>query len=568
MRDSKSRPSRMLWSFLSLWAVACLASGTAAANCTAPLPFRGAVPCKLIVQPTDVCASDGSLCAPFNLTNRVGNPDNTDQTKNPIGFVDTTTGKDITRVMLNQFGIDVTYLPVVRYNSPINPATLTTFQTLNVYLATQVPNCPSPTKSDTYTSCDFLTLSQQATSTPPTGIWQGATPTPPRNADPHVLDVYFVLQLYPVNQQGSTLYGFSWIGNNGVAIGKNTFFPTAPLRPRFDNLAHEFLHALGGTHDGFGANGVASNLGSAGAANGTDLRIEPSSPGCSAPSSTNPNGGALYDLKIPGLCPTAPPPPLADQLTLNGLTDSSGRPVASQQDVAVGNTMFNLLGSGLLSNVPNGTVSASNGAGGAVAAASISSTASANPKSNGLFFFDASGPEPPDKLTAIIVMLPKGVRFTSPLNETSTPSRIADWDVANGNNGWARGLCDPATQCLLVEYNQGGLDNQTDDQFTIGVSGDPTGGKVRFIYGPDTFTNVSELTGNVFFSTADSQHPDPGSPAAFLDPTQIPPSASLPCTPVFNGSVMACVKPSDLGISDYPGNEGGQLPSGGGGGGG
>jgi hypothetical protein len=185
-----------------------------------------------------------------------------------------------------------------------------------------------------------------------------------------------------------------------------------------------------------------------------------------------------------------------------------------------------------------------------------------------LFFFDTSGPEPPDKLTAIIVMLPKGVRFTSPLNETSTPSRIADWDVANGNNGWARGLCDPATQCLLVDYNQGGLDNQTDDQFTIGVSGDPTGGKVRFIYGPDTFTNVSELTGNMFFSTADSQHPDPGSPAAFLDPTQIPPSASLPCTPVFNGSVMACVKPSDLGISDYPGNEGGQLPSGGGGGGG
>src|SRR5689334_114106 len=102
MRGSKSFPGRMVWSFVLLTA-ACLASGTAAANCTVSLPLDpGVVPCKLIVQPIDVCATDGSQCAPLNLINKVGKPDNKDQTTNPIGFVDTTTKNDITRVMLNQ----------------------------------------------------------------------------------------------------------------------------------------------------------------------------------------------------------------------------------------------------------------------------------------------------------------------------------------------------------------------------------------------------------------------------------------------------------------------------------
>jgi hypothetical protein len=364
-----------------------------------------------------------------------------------------------------------------------------------------------------------------------------------------VANVFFVNQLIPVNQQGSTLYGFSWIGNNGVAVGKNTFFPTAPLRPRFDNLGHELLHALGGTHDMFGANGVASNLGAAGASGGRDLRIVPSSPGCAAPSSTNPNGGELYDLNI-GLCTlvSTSPPISADQLTLNG-----GQVTPSQQDVAIGSTVLNLPGSGLLTNVPNGTVTASTGGG--AAAASMSSTAGAKPKSNGLFFFDTSGPDTPDFLTAIIVMLPKGVRFTSPINPP-IPPEIADWDIANGNNGWARGFCDPATQCLLVDFKQPGLQNRF-VEFTIGLSGDPSGGKIRFIYGPpDRFTNVSEING---FGFTGSQFPDTSSPAGFLDPTNVMASASLACTPVSG----VCRNPQQTGISDDPTNEGGQLRSGG-----
>ena len=185
-------------------------------------------------------------------------------------------------------------------------------------------------------------------------------------------------------------------------------------------------------------------------------------------------------------------------------------------------------------------------------------TSSANKKSNGQFFFDTYGPDAPDFLTAIIVTLPKGVRFAAPLTETFT-SAVADWDIANGNRGWARGFCDPATQCLLVDFRQPGLQNQF-VEFTIGISGDPTGGKIRFIYGPDTFTNVSEIDGSGF---AGSQFPDPSTPATFLDATKVAASTSLACTPV-SGS---CANPKQTGIADGdPRSEGGQLPSGGGGG--
>ena len=52
------------------------------------------------VQPIDVCASDGSNCAPFN--------DGVAQ----IGVADPSTGQDITRAILNQAGINVTYSPI------------------------------------------------------------------------------------------------------------------------------------------------------------------------------------------------------------------------------------------------------------------------------------------------------------------------------------------------------------------------------------------------------------------------------------------------------------------------
>src|SRR5262249_27172001 len=87
MSTFRQDSSRNGWVLPALGA-ACLASSAAAANCMVDLlqPLNGAVPCRLTVQPITVC--DGSLCAPFNQTSPVGNPNNQDQTTNPIGFID------------------------------------------------------------------------------------------------------------------------------------------------------------------------------------------------------------------------------------------------------------------------------------------------------------------------------------------------------------------------------------------------------------------------------------------------------------------------------------------------
>jgi hypothetical protein len=172
MRGSKSRPGRMVGSFLLsalLSAATWLASGTALAQCIfsgtlPPYPASNVVPCFITVQPIDVCGTTGGSCAPFNATstNGVGIPSTAgapfsapttnfpnglpvnETSPNPIGFtVDPATGAspppagdtkgvDITRTLLNQLGVDLMWLPMATYNSQINTNTNTTFQTLNV----------------------------------------------------------------------------------------------------------------------------------------------------------------------------------------------------------------------------------------------------------------------------------------------------------------------------------------------------------------------------------------------------------------------------------------------------
>ena len=75
MRGSRARPGRVVWSFL-LSAAACLPTGTALAQCIAPVT-PGTVPCYIEVQPIDVCGTTGTAtCAPFNSisSNGVGTP--------------------------------------------------------------------------------------------------------------------------------------------------------------------------------------------------------------------------------------------------------------------------------------------------------------------------------------------------------------------------------------------------------------------------------------------------------------------------------------------------------------
>ena len=66
--------------------------------------------------------------------------------------------------------------------------------------------------------------------------------------------MFFVNKLNPpASQSGGQLYDFSWVNNNGVSIGGNTFFPPFPLTPRIDTLAHAIMHNLGLDHTTYGA---------------------------------------------------------------------------------------------------------------------------------------------------------------------------------------------------------------------------------------------------------------------------------------------------------------------------
>src|SRR5262249_52783428 len=105
LRWSRRRTSRLF--FLS--AVAWLASGATFAQSVPVTKF-------ITVQPWDMCTQ--GICAPFNTTSQIGRPSTQNSTTNPIGFVysytDNTGRKvyiDITRALLNQIGVDVTWLP-------------------------------------------------------------------------------------------------------------------------------------------------------------------------------------------------------------------------------------------------------------------------------------------------------------------------------------------------------------------------------------------------------------------------------------------------------------------------
>jgi hypothetical protein len=567
MSGFRQTSSRNAWVLLAL-AAACLAPSAAAARCVVDLsqPLNGAVPCRLTVQPITVC--DGSLCAPFNQTNPlgIGNPNNQDQTTNPIGFVDTQTDPatgatvttDITRAMLNQFGVDVVYLPIVPYDNA-------DFLMLNVIDLAKSPPPPSscvfPGITTGFTSCGFMTLSQQ----PEISMSQVRSPPNPSPpvpvGPPGVLNVFFVFDLIPpTSQRGSTLYGFSWIGNNGAVIGSKTFFPPDAITARFDTLAHEFMHTLGATHDGFGAGG-RSNLVSAGCCMpGTTLDLR------TVPSST---ADALMQLDGGGGLGTA------DQLTL------TGQVAPSQQDEGIGNVGLNpdLLGSGLLTNVPDSMVMAmmtSTGSAVTAAIAGTTPTSRASWHSRDLVTFDVIGPASPDTLTDLVIMLPEGFRFNT--RPVETPFRPGDdIDIVDGSHGNLHGICDLArhpdddvnadrdhfrhTECLLATFNPP-LQAQT-VKITIGIrdlvniSG-LLGTGVRLVFGPDTFTNVSRLKGSGSVLTASSLNPDPGSPAGYFDPTMAM-GGSLPCTPISALDPTTCPDPRKTLISDNPLNEDGQV---------
>ena len=183
------------------------------------------------------------------------------------------------------------FLPVVKYNSPANcmpspcvspPPTggwNTDYRTLHVLNST--------TTASGQTSPDFLILSQQPQIADIPLTTAGTTPyvpTPPLSSNPTTINMFFVTTLVPPTP--GQLYGFSWIGNNGIAMSSNTMLgvPLLGLAQRPDTLAHELGHNLNLNHNTFGAGSNASgvcgltctaNLMTAGGTAGMNLRTEP-----------------------------------------------------------------------------------------------------------------------------------------------------------------------------------------------------------------------------------------------------------------------------------------------------
>jgi hypothetical protein len=227
MGNERRRPGRVVVLFL-LSAVLCPTSRAALA---------GPIMDYFTVQPIDVC---GAVCAPINNLGAGKNIFSNAAIGN-VGFIDPTTGINVTRAIWNQAGIDVTYMPAVGFMNG-------SFLTLPVTsCAANGTDCQSP---------QFQALSDQA------AISQGKppTPTPPLNQNATTINTFFIGALTPPTNQPGTLYGLAWINNNGVAIASNSLLG---LGARPDTLAHELGHDLDLDHNTFGAGG-APNLETAG----------------------------------------------------------------------------------------------------------------------------------------------------------------------------------------------------------------------------------------------------------------------------------------------------------------
>jgi hypothetical protein len=218
--------------------------------CFAPVAAR-AVPVTdyITVQPIDVCtgaAGTTTGCAPINNSGQ----NYATAAQGHVGFTDAATGINITDAIWAQAGISVTFEPAVQF------ANAGAFETIQVAsCAANGTDCSSP---------EFQTLSQQPglSGNPPPAV----SPTPPLSANPTTINMFFVNALQPPSNQPGTLFGLSWVGNNGVAISSNTLLG---FGARVDTLAHEIGHDLDLDHTTFGA-GAANNLMTAG-----NVRTEP-----------------------------------------------------------------------------------------------------------------------------------------------------------------------------------------------------------------------------------------------------------------------------------------------------
>jgi hypothetical protein len=521
----------------------------------------------ITVQPIDVCTSFGSitLCSPFNTANVFGSPETQNSTTNPIGFVYTYTDPatnqplyiDITRALLNQIGVDVQWLPIARYDSQI-------YQTLTTVTDNSACGFPPGSPQTGLQSCDFLNLSQQPciakTPNPACNI------APPLSPVPSVVNMFFVNTLNPPpSQAGSQLYGFSWINNNGVAIGSNTFFPPAPLTPLVDVLAHELVHNAGLDHIHWGAgpyNPISVDP-EGGALQGTPPGVmvgecDAGYPACMANLMTQGNLRtiptadcvAVANPPAPGQTPCPEDAPSlatgdADQLTLIS-QQWSGLPQSQQGQVTDP--------TGLLQPIPNSTTTVR------VPQNSNSMTVTVTGARNGGL---------DDTLLAWVFLAPGALQFDRHFR-FSSPSGLlqdADWphpdrdNTINGryNLGTLYDVCATSSaQCLIVEFNLPGIGPNTTIEFSKGFTTPITnvslcGAKIALIFGHGYMT-MSQLacSNNVAPAvlTASSWSPDLTAPVPpqIVNQTAFAAAASgnPPCRPVDG----VCPDPVITGVTD------------------
>jgi hypothetical protein len=459
-----ANPSRKLPALLTA-AAALLATSVADAAA-----ISGYVP----VQPILVCPTGPSSCPQFNNLGQTG-------PNAPVGFVDPATGLNITRAIFSQAGVDITFLPAVQL---LNAGSL---QTLHV---------TTDPATGLLTSTDFKTLSQQA------GISQGAAPRPPLSPNRSTINLFFVNNLVP--QTPGILYGFSWIGNNGVSIGASTFglkvgSITLPGRP--DTIAHEIGHDLDLDHTTFGA-GASTNLMTAG-----NIRT--------GPSAAIVGGHAAW----------------VNQIFPNGTLDQ----LSSAQQTQI-------LKSGFLNPIPL-----------------VTSTVTDPPVGFDYHVGFEGGGRAGESLDKVTLVLPAGLDFSSGFEFLGgiEPSAVR----INPSS------CAAGRSCLELEFAPGTLVSSDFLDYSIGVcilelnacSPVDFNGLIGATYTyqfSDLFATTSALAAGVAGQlTANSQNPVLSTPSQIVAPADFLGTSAKPCTPLADGSCPPLV----LQDAD-PREEGGQIP--------
>jgi len=453
MADLRACRSGMM--SISLFAAAYLASQAAFAT---PL-----VTDYISVQPIDVCFGPNMTgCAAVNNMGK----NVTAGANTRIGFIDSN-NVDVTRALWNQIGVDIYYTPVRGTQGPFS---------LSVDPGSNPP-----------TSADFSKLSDQ----PQISQKMPPTPTPPLSPDPTVVNMFFVKNLNPATR--GTLYGFSWLNNNGISISENALLGASGSP---DTIAHEIGHNLDLLHGSLGAGPDASG-------------------GCSdQPCKENlMTQGDLRDV------------PMHTQTAQNILQNGMDQLNAAQQ--------AQMLQSGFLNPIPRVTATV---------------TAPSTGSLTGPFHvsFDQAG-RPNEFLSKLILTAPSGTffqdgTFSTSLNtvtgtilpdgskleldfspHTFTLGSMLDYTVGVCQTGDFEG-CMVGRPDLLLEGGTYTFDFETDSEAGIPVEQ------------VETTSDLVVVGGGIADLFSDSQEPDLSFAAMILNPDTFVGFGAFPCTQDANGN--------------------------------